>query len=188
MQPSSRRSFLGKFFGAGSLLLPAGGSGALALTRDAAKIAETPVTLVGLPFSKEAIHLRAIRDHLHSIRGKRGGEWHALMTGDYARMSAAITSRAEPTWTDCVELAEDIWHSMAKVEALDADGCYLGTTGTLAKGDTRPEIDFCAAGVFHSRHAIAALVEAVLTLGNGERRDPRTIEGFHPRPSRHTSA
>jgi hypothetical protein len=125
---SNRRQFLGtlgKALGAGGLLLPWAGKGALALPADSlGKAAQLPVTATSLPFSREALRLREIRQELHAIhltgRGDLYGEgkntqehryrpWRSLMMEHYRPLAHAIESRPEPTWTDCVELAEIIW-------------------------------------------------------------------------------
>ena len=67
---STRRSFLGtlgKALGAGGLLLPWAGKGALALPADLGKAASLPVTAAPLPFSAECLQLREIKRALAAL-------------------------------------------------------------------------------------------------------------------------
>ena len=202
---TNRRQFfgtLGKALGASGLLLPWAGRGALALPADLGKAAQLPVTAASLPFSKEALRLREIRRELHAIHLKGRGDvygegentqahkydrWRSLMVEHYCPIAHKITARQAPTWADCVELAEIIWQSLPKEDRLcsspeDPTWEYLEPTGALsvAADDTRMGDSAFTSGAYHCRHAIVALVEAVLTLGNGERRDPQTEEGYWP--------
>ena len=181
---NSRRAFfgtLGKALGAGGLLLPWGGRGALALPADLGKAAHLPVTVATLPFSPEAIQLRAIRDALHRTHrlphsDARSREWTMLMTEHCQPLERAIVSRQQPTMADCVELAEIIWHAVAKEDQTvrNGDWEYQEYSGMLSAGHR------FATSSYQCREAIVALVEAVLTLGDGERRDPKTPQGFYP--------
>jgi hypothetical protein len=60
---NTRRQFfgtLGKALGAGGLLLPWSGKGALALPADLGKAAQIPLTAAPMPFSAECLQLREI--------------------------------------------------------------------------------------------------------------------------------
>src|SRR5260221_9918450 len=64
---TDRRHFLGtlgKALGAGGLLLPWAGKGALALPADLGAAARLPVMAAGLPFSSEVLQLRQVRREL----------------------------------------------------------------------------------------------------------------------------
>jgi len=61
---SNRRQFLGtlgKALGAGGLILPWAGKGALALPADLGKAAQIPLTAAPMPFSPECLQLRHLR-------------------------------------------------------------------------------------------------------------------------------
>ena len=89
------------------------------------------------------------------------------MTNEYRPMQARLVRRPVRSWTDCVELAEAIW---AFWEKDHRDGYYVGPMITKLSVDPRhSHIGY------HQREAIAALVEGVLTLGGGERFDPRIV-------------
>jgi hypothetical protein len=109
----------------------------------------------------------------------------------YRPLANKIAERPAPTWADCVELAEIIWHSLPKEDLVcsspeDPTWVYLERTGALSvgAGGTRMEDSAFTSSAYWCREAIVALVEAVLTLGNGERRDPRTDEGYWPQEVR----
>ena len=131
---STRRAFLGtlgKALGAGGVLLPWAGKGALALPADLGKAASLPVTPTPLPVSAEMLRLREIRRELHSIYlatpddypkqdrpdefGSRDGRtkaWREVMRGKHTPAVAEIVGRKKPTWQDCVEIAEIALHRM----------------------------------------------------------------------------
>lgn len=193
---SNRRQFLGtlgKALGASGLLLPWAGKGALAIP-DLGKAASLPVAAAKLPLSREALLLRNIRRQLHDLRGKehskaRSEEWRALVVDHYRPVAARVAEREEPTFADCVELAEIIWRGLAKEEREQSDGddwSYLVPTGALsiAAGDTRMAGSGFTSSAYWCREAIVALVEAVLTLGDGERFDPNTAQGHWPQKVR----
>ena len=195
--PNSRRRFLGtlgKAIGAGGLLLPWAGKGALALPADLGAAASLPVTAAPLPFSVEALRLREIRDAMHRIHMTRGTagqdersrEWCSLMVDHYAPAARTIAARAEPTMTDCVELAEIIWHYLPKeqVQVRKGEWEYHDDTGALAVAGDRHTVHYFGGNAYQCRDAIVALVEAVLTIGAGERRDPKTPEGYYPQVTR----
>ena len=71
---------------------------------------------------------------------------------------------------------EIIWHAVAKEDQTvrNGDWEYQEYSGMLSAGHR------FATSSYQCREAIVALVEAVLTLGDGERRDPKTPQGFYP--------
>jgi hypothetical protein len=174
---STRRQFLGtlaKALGAGGLLLPWSGKGALALPADLGKAASLPVTAAALPFSAECLQLREIKRALAALpancdlyRGFPGAKapWYDTMSNEYHPVYARLTRRPVRSWTDCVELAEAIW---AFWEKDNRDGFCVGPR--IAKLSVDPRHAHIG---YHQREAIAALVEGVLALGGGERFDPR---------------
>ena len=173
---STRRQFLGtlgKALGAGGLLLPWSGKGALALPADLGKAASLPVTAAPLPFSPECLQLREIKRALAALPvncdylGFPGTKkpWRDTMTNEYRPMEARLTRRPVRSWIDCVELAETIW---AIWEKDHRDGYCVGPMTDKLSTDRR----HTSIGYYES-DAIAALVEGVLALGGGERFDPR---------------
>ena len=176
---TTRRQFfgtLGKALGAGGLLLPWAGKGALAFPADLGKAASLPVTAASLPFSAECLQLREIKRALAALpvncdinRGLPGAKapWYETMTNEYCPKEARLVRRPVRSWTDCVELAETIW---AFWEKEHRDGYCVGPM--IAKLSTNPRH---ASIGYHQRDAIVALVEGVLALGGGERLDPRIV-------------
>jgi hypothetical protein len=162
---SSRRQFLGtlgRIMG-GGLLLPIAGKGALSLT-DTAKAAELPVRLTPLPFSPDCLELRRIRRVLADIVPTHQPQppdcaWWRTMVHKHRPVARRMASKPATSWTDCVELAELVWSYHEKERSCGPDhGAYTGRLMTKRHW---------------SDDAVAALVEGVLTLGNGERFDPR---------------
>ena len=156
---STRRHFLGtlgKALGAGGLLLPWSGKGALALPADLGEAAKLPVTAAPMPFSAEALHLREIRRAMAAVPvptnhpGGPGCPWYEISTKEYLPAETRLARRPVRSWTDCVELAETIWAFRQKDEH---NKLYTGQPG-------------------YEAHLISALVEGVLNLGGGERFDP----------------
>lgn len=175
---ANRRGFLsnlGKALGAGGLLLPVGGTGAFSLPADLGQAAGVPVTRAKLQFSPEAIELRRIRDRLHEIHLSRTvrpdtGLWFKTMTKEYRPLAQTIRSRPNPTWADCVELAEHLWHILPKkTQVLER--------GSHQRCETLGELSVGSQNVPGTDAFVVALVEAVLALGEGERWDPRTDQG-----------
>jgi hypothetical protein len=169
---SNRRQFLGtlgKALGAGGLLLPWAGKGALALPADLGTAARLPVTATALPFSSELLQLREVRRglrrcwlHQHNYPGtsEYSTAWRDLMQDRHTPLAERIAQRSPATWTDVVELAEVCWEHVAHRRSLRADGI---------------------APWLHPHEAASeALVDAVLTLGGGERFYTR---GGEERPS-----
>ena len=152
---SNRRQFLGtlgRVLGSGSLLLPLGGKGALSLA-NAAEASNVPVTAAPLPFSAEALRLRELRRGLrdcylnqHTLGESYNAAWNQLMCRSYVPLEERIVARKDVTWAHCVELAEIVWMDMA--HRFDFE------PGSQSRWQ---------------RRANNALVEAVLTLGGGER-------------------
>ena len=166
---ASRRAFfstLGKALGAGGLLLPWAGNGALALPADLGSAAHLPVSKVAPTFSAEALRLRELREVMFRVNGKQSATWSAC-TDEYGPLLTAITDRPKPTWQDVVELAEEIWRVLPKEEIPNANGSDIHT-GALSVSPAE-----WRTGAYHCRHQLVALVEAILTLGHGERRDTR---------------
>jgi hypothetical protein len=169
---STRRQFLGtlgKALGAGGLLLPVAGKGALALPADLGKAAALPVTAAPLTFSAECLQLREIKRALAplplDING--GPRWRRLMTEEYAPIEQSLCARRVRSWTDCVELAEVIW---AFWEKENRDGYYVGPkTSKLSVHPNNASVGY------YQREAIVALVKGILVLGGGERFDPTTL-------------
>ena len=115
---STRRAFLGtlgKALGAGGVLLPLAGKGALALPADLGKAAALPVTPVAMPLSPQFLQLREVREALHQCylwpndylsMDARQKEWRDLMVNEHKPLEAEIVGRKKPTWKDCREIAE----------------------------------------------------------------------------------
>jgi hypothetical protein len=179
---SDRRQFLGtlgKALGFGGLLMPLAGKGVLALPADLGAAASLPVKAAPLPISPEGLKLRELRRIVHAVHLEspsteaRARKYRSLMVKNYRPLADSIAERSEPTWSDCVELAEICWQAMAKewrTATHDRDGGY---TGAL-----HPSPHNHAPGDAHK--AMITLVEAVLTLGNGERFDVRSDQGLFP--------
>jgi hypothetical protein len=164
---ANRRQFLGTLgrIVGGGLLLPVAGKGALSFA-DAAKAAELPVAVSPLPFSAECLALRSLKRDMLATRlaGDRNDERGATVRAEhylrYLSLSDAIAARP-PTWTNAVELAEIAWHWAPKRQLRD-----LGDDGPSPWTTTLRD-----AGNPTRGGASAALIEAVLTLGGGERFD-----------------
>lgn len=180
----NRRSLLttlGKAFGASGLILSSGRSGALALSANLDAAASLPLVPATLPVSPELVHWRALVDDQYAFRLRMRGRQTLASCDEYYRRSMVIrgvneqiAGREHRTWADCVELAEICWHIMPKEEAPSPLGPkYAGEpTGRLNRD---PDLVYVSA--YHCAQPLVALVEAVLTLGNGERRDPKTDQG-----------
>ena len=193
---SNRRQFLGNLLKGltGGALLPLAGGGAVSLT-DPAAAAALPATLGPMQLSREALQLRELRRELHRLYMRPHSEardmrWRALMTEHYRPTADAIASRPNPTWADCVELAEAIWQTLQKEHAYyrrrDGEVGYR-ETGALAVPLLHADgnlYSFIGHGFSNSAYwcapQIVALVEAVLTLGKGERFDPSSDTGLAP--------
>lgn len=177
----NRRSLLttlGKAFGAGGLILSSGRAGALALPTNLDAAASLPLTTAALPVSPDLIEWRGLVDGQHAFRLRTRarqtlGTHHEyyMRSLEIRDVSDRIAAREHKTWADCVELAELCWHIMPKEN--DCPGFYEGNAiGRLTRDQTQVHI-----GAFHCAAPLVALIEAVLTLGNGERRDPKTDQG-----------
>lgn len=168
----NRRSLLttlGKAFGAGGLILTTGRAGALALPANLEAAASLPLTTAALPISPDLIQWRGLVDDLHAFHLEVKSRYSPALGEEYHARSMVvrgvgdrITAREHTTWADCVELAELCWRSMPK------EGEFVGeVTGRLSRDPKEIGRDHC----------VVALIEAVLAVGNGERRDPRTDQG-----------
>jgi hypothetical protein len=184
---SSRRRFLGtlgKVLGAGGLLLPWAGRGALALTTDLGKAAQLPVTAAPLPFSADTLRLRDIKRALHALRtndcrrglrwrfaaeppyyGDYSARWILMKTQEYNPVQERLAARPVRSWTDCVELAEAIWTFWTKQDPIAGP-----TTSKLSANSNHAVIGD------HQHRMIVALVEGILALGGGEKFDPTITE------------
>jgi hypothetical protein len=179
---SDRRQFLGtlgKALGFGGLLMPVAGKGVLALPADLGAAASLPVKAAPLPISVEGLKLRELRRIVHAVHLEYPGteartrKYRTLMVKNYLPLAQSVAERSEPTWSDCVELAEICWQAMAKEWRTATDDRDGGHTGAL-----HPNPHGHAPGDSHK--AMIALVEAVLTLGNGERFDVSSDQGLFP--------
>jgi hypothetical protein len=114
---STRRQFLGtlgKALGAGGVLLPWAGKGALALPADLGKAAALPVAPAAMPLSPQFLQLREVREALHQCYMRQHHlsfdvserEWRNLMVNHHKPLEAEIVGRRKPTWQDCREIAE----------------------------------------------------------------------------------
>jgi hypothetical protein len=152
---------LGKALGATGLLLPLAGKGALAIP-DLGKAAQLPVTVAPMPFSPEALRLREIRRELNAcylgqhdyLDGLKGYDraWTDLMRNHYHPLVKRVIGRPPATWTHCVELAEIAWVSLAHKRSIND-----------SQGSVQRPL------VFGKEEPVEALIEAVLTLGRGDR-------------------
>jgi len=177
---SNRRQFLGtlgKALGAGGLLLPWAGKGALALPTDLGKAAGLPVTAAAMPWTAERLKLRGLKEAMLQHRretysGRYAGKYDAactawrLLMADYGEGAEAIATRPNPTWRDCVELAEIAWHMAQKEFSMgNWEGEFTGRLSRIHDNGNPTQ------GWLLQVHV--ALVEAILMLGGGERFDPR---------------
>jgi hypothetical protein len=123
---NTRRHFLGtlgKALGAGGLLLPLAGKGALALPAGLGKAAALPVAPAALPLSPEFVRFREVWRELHSIyltqpddylEDGRSKAWSDVMQNKCKPLQKQIIGRTNPTWSDCVEIAEICLHKMSR--------------------------------------------------------------------------
>ena len=130
---STRRAFLGtlgKALGAGGVLLPWAGKGALALPADLGKAASLPVMPTPLPISAEMLQLREARRELHNIylwpnefrdHEGRNTAWRDVMRNKHEPTAQLILGRKNPTWSDCVEIAEIALHRMYRLGPREKD-------------------------------------------------------------------
>lgn len=190
MSDTDRRAFLRGGLRAalatgGGLLLPWQGGGALALP-DLAETARVPVSLGPLPVIPECLELRRIKEKLlerHLMRDKGGIDesqriWRSLHE-EHERVAHSLYSKRVTSWSEVVAMAEIAWCYMPKEENRYFYG--EGYTGRLAKGypKDQPRAVSWVWGVAAQDCAIRAnanLIEAVLSLGGGERFDPKMGE------------
>jgi hypothetical protein len=171
----SRRVFLRSALGAGGLLLPWRGSGALALV-DPGAAARLPVHHAPLPLSEAGLECRNIIRAL--IERPRTGDystlnahWRALHEL-YKPWAEEVLNRPVKSWSDCVEIAEIAWHwhpkawlgppHYTRTDQLEGVMGYQSHATSV-----NPDPNYC----FWLR-PIPALIEAVLTMGGGRRLDP----------------
>jgi hypothetical protein len=177
---NSRREFLGtlgKALGTGSLLLPLAGKGALALPADLGPAAHLPVSERALPLPPACLELRRIKyvlAHVHAEPHSRDRSlrWK-ILAERYESIARDLASKPAASWSDCVALAEIAWHMTTKEEIEGPDG-FPVYTGELEIGRQEairnPWAAPCSAWWHHVQ---VALIEAVLSLGGGERFDPK---------------
>jgi hypothetical protein len=158
---NNRRQFLGSL--ARGLLLPIGG-GALTLANPA-KAGNLQVTRGDLPLSPDALLLRSLKRELCAIQAAANNgrshretdrEWHGIMRQQVKPLEARMLARPAATWADCVELAEICWWGVAHRRSLNASVVSAGRARVFDDEDPRD-----------------VLVEAVLSLGGGERFYPQ---------------
>jgi hypothetical protein len=128
---TTRRRFLGtlgKALGAGGLLLPWTGKGALALPADLGKAAELPVAPATPPISSELLQLREVRRALHDCYLRQHDypspsayqqDWFDLFVHSAQPLEWEIVSRRKVTWSDCTEIAEVAMHRMVRFGPAD---------------------------------------------------------------------
>ena len=163
--------------GAGGLLLPWQGGGAFALP-DLSNAALVPVDAVPLPVSAECLALREIierqREYYRRQHRSRSSqpEWREMAI-EYSALAQVVLARPVTSWGQASEVAEIAWryHHKAWGPAPEHFADYYkppvleGTLEalTLASGDQSGK---------HGRSPSAVLIDAVLTLGGGQRNDP----------------
>lgn len=179
---SNRRQFLstlGKALGAGGLLLPvAGQKAAFAIPSDLAKVADIPLIAAKLPPTPEALLTREIRselreEYLRQAEGRSHKQYEQAWRAAMYRYKAAarrVEEKPDPTWADCVALAEKLWHGLPKERIAGKD------TGALATHSSH-----WGGSCYYDRDTVVALVEAILTLGDGQRSDPTATEFIWPK-------
>jgi hypothetical protein len=177
---STRRAFLGtlgRTIGGGGLLLALIGNGALALPSDLGKAATLPLSPVPMPISPVGQELRELRRELAAVHDlphsqHRSSRWRELLQ-IYAVDADILSQRKPTTWADCVELAEVAWHFAPKAFSDRGDG--LAYSGALDAGRSPGSHEWD----HWPTRVRAAFIEAVLTLGNGDRFDPQIKEARH---------
>jgi hypothetical protein len=102
-----------------------------------------------------AIQVRMNRDETYSHQ-QSDRDWHGLMQGQIKPLEARMLARPPATWADCVELAEICWWGVAHPRGLNANVVSAGRARVFDDEDPRD-----------------ALVDAVLSLGGGERFYPQ---------------
>ena len=108
---------LGKALGAGGLLLPWAGNGALALPADLGAAAQLPVAPAVPAISSDLAQLREVRRALHACYLRQGEqlEWRPLMVNHHRPLEKSIVGRRKPTWQDCTEIAEVAMWEMVRL-------------------------------------------------------------------------
>jgi hypothetical protein len=186
MTDTDRRGFLrgglkAALVGTGGLPLPWQGGGALALP-DLGIAAMVPVKSVPLPVSAECLALREIierqREHYRRKHQSRScevtsAEWRA-MAEQYSALADVVLARPVTTWGQASEVAEIAWryHDKAWGPAPNYFSRYYsppvleGTLEALTIASGRDRMGQ------RTRSPNAVLIDAVLSLGGGERNDP----------------
>jgi hypothetical protein len=157
---STRRQFLGtlgKALGAGGLLLPLAGKGALALPAELGKAAQLPLTPAAIPLSSEFLQFREVWRELHHIYlstpedytlTTRDAAWRDVMRNKCMPLGERIIGRKNPTWQDCREIAEICLHRMYRRGPHDrSDPLYALVWAVLSAGGVK-EIFVPAIGDF----------------------------------------
>jgi hypothetical protein len=174
MTDPTRRLVLGSALGAGGLLLPWQGCGALAVP-DLGAAAGLTVVRAPLPISAEGLEMRLLRVALRDTRyleteRERASAWNAAMD-QYYDNGLALLKRPVRSWSHCVELAELAWHAHAKALGPHPDCYYTDRLEGIDGRCTGSHVTWGDGGIFV--RAIPSLIEAVLTMGGGQRVDPR---------------
>lgn len=180
MIDASRRSLLrnGARVALGSLgagvLLPWSGTKALTIVDAGAVTA----AIAPMPFSEECLRLRAIKrefvavpSHPHSMLHAR---WWELNDAYQASLDTLL-ARPATSWGHCVELAEVAWHYSPKIWEQD---CRLTRRLVGSDGIRRNEAAGYAAQNSIGMRVVPALIESVLSMGSGERYDPKIERGL----------
>ena len=177
---------------AGGLLLPWQGGGAFALP-DIGGAAGIPVTTGPLPVSAETLAMRSIlarqyEVHLmpcspHGAYELRNRLWRECAL-EYKALARVVLERPVQSWSQAVEMAEICWRHYPKVWVGPPTWEQRGTRGVLALQERAPvdrwaRLSLEGAGVRRGSddplsplQPFPHLIEAVLTLGGGQRREP----------------
>ena len=189
MSETSRRGFLSgglraAVATAGGVLLPMKVGTALAFPNLDA-IPNIPVLARGFGPSAELLELRQIiARQWESQRlglgregypaGHRGGIWMECQN-EYARVACEILDRPERTWSNVAEIAEVCWRAHPKVWYGQRPGETFGMLSLDGYQRHGPYVDRHSPDL--RTHSTASLIEAVLGMTGGERRDPAWSPG-----------
>lgn len=165
---------------AGGLLLPWQGGGAFALP-DIGRAAGVPVSTGPLPVSAETVELRRImaRQHEAHMMGCSTDEAYELRkrlwrkcAEEYAATSRAVLERPIQSWGQAVEIAEICWRYHPKAWAGPPGYNGVPRDGLVADWAV---LSLDGAGMRRGGNHLSPvpyLIEAVLKLGGGQRREP----------------